>query len=42
MHRVEVEPLTPLRLKDGDVIGVGNTELLVHVTDLNEQENIEY
>ena len=39
---VEVEPHTPLRLKDGDLIGVGNTELLVHVTDLGDEENSEF
>ena len=31
--RVDVEPLTPLRLKDGDVICVGSTELLVRISD---------
>jgi hypothetical protein len=38
-----VEALTPLRLKDGDVISMGSTELLVRVSlaDGEEQENEE-
>lgn len=39
---VEIEPNVPLRLKHGDVIGMGNTELLVHFADADGQENVEY
>lgn len=37
----EVEALTPLRLKDGDVITMGSTELLVHITDSDTVEQPE-
>ena len=35
---VDVEALTPLRLKDGDIICVGSTELLVRITDMEESD----
>jgi pSer/pThr/pTyr-binding forkhead associated (FHA) protein len=35
-----MEALAPLRLKDGDVITLGSTELLVNITDMEDpQEN---
>jgi predicted component of type VI protein secretion system len=31
-----VEALVPLRLREGDVITMGTTELMVHVNDLED------
>ena len=36
---VDVEAQIPLRLREGDVITMGTTELVVHVTDLEDVEN---
>lgn len=36
---VEVEAQIPLRLREGDMITMGTTELMVHVTDLEDLEN---
>jgi len=36
-----VEPQTPLKLKEGDVIMMGSTELLVHITDIDESQESE-
>ena len=39
-HRsVEVEAQIPLRLREGDIIIMGTTELMVHVTNLEDLEN---
>ncbi len=35
---IDIEPLTPLRLKDGDVICMGSTELQVRVSDLEQDD----
>ena len=35
----EVAALNPIRLKAGDVITMGSTELLVHISSFEEQEN---
>ena len=40
--RVEIDAMSPLRLQDGDVIEIGNTELQVHIADLDNQENVEF
>ena len=39
IHSVDVEAQIPLRLREGDVITMGTTELMVHVTDLEDVEN---
>lgn len=36
---VEVEAQIPLRLREGDIIIMGTTELMVHVTNLEDLEN---
>eukprot|EP01031_Cornospumella_fuschlensis_P025355 gene25355-30616_t len=33
----DLQDQTPYRLKDGDVITMGSTELLVHITDINDE-----
>lgn len=38
-HSVEVEAQIPLRLREGDIIIMGTTELMVHVTNLEDLEN---
>ena len=38
LHSIDVEPHTPLRLKDGDVVCVGSTDLLVRISDMEEEE----
>ena len=38
LHSIDVEPLTPLRLKDGDVVCMGSTELLVRVSDIEQDD----
>lgn len=38
-YSVDVEAQIPLRLREGDVITMGTTELMVHVTDLEDLEN---
>jgi hypothetical protein len=35
---VDMEALTPLRLKDGDVICMGSTELLVRISNFDDQD----
>ena len=39
IRSVDVEAQIPLRLREGDVITMGTTELVVHVTDLEDVEN---
>lgn len=36
---IEVEAQIPLRLREGDIITMGTTDLMVHVTDLEDLEN---
>ena len=38
-YSVEVEAQIPLRLREGDIITMGTTDLMVHVTDLEDLEN---
>jgi hypothetical protein len=38
-HSVEVEAQIPIRLREGDIIIMGTTELMVHVTNLEDLEN---
>jgi hypothetical protein len=38
-HSQDVEPQVPLRLCEGDVITVGSTELMVHISDLSEDSS---
>lgn len=35
-----IDPHTPLLLRDGDVITMGSTELLVSISDMTDTENI--
>lgn len=35
----DVEPQVPIRLSENDVIVVGNSHLVVHISDLENQEN---
>ena len=39
LNGVEMEPLVPIRLKEGDIILMGSTELHVQVTDMDDDEN---
>ena len=39
LNNVDVAGGVPMRLKEGDVITMGSTELMVHVTDLDDIEN---
>ena len=39
INGVEMEPSVPIRLKDGDIIVMGSTELHVQVTDVEDDEN---
>ena len=34
LYRVDVVPHTPLRLKDGDIITMGSTDLVVRISDI--------
>eukprot|EP00598_Pedospumella_elongata_P003881 CAMPEP_0184978384 /NCGR_PEP_ID=MMETSP1098-20130426/8887_1 /TAXON_ID=89044 /ORGANISM="Spumella elongata, Strain CCAP 955/1" /LENGTH=184 /DNA_ID=CAMNT_0027501507 /DNA_START=35 /DNA_END=589 /DNA_ORIENTATION=+ len=38
LNNIDVEPMTPLRLKDGDVVCMGSTELLVRVSDMEQDD----
>lgn len=38
-HSELVEPYTPLRLKDGDIIALGATELAVHLSEVAEDQD---
>eukprot|EP00596_Hydrurales_sp_CCMP1899_P008472 CAMPEP_0119052016 /NCGR_PEP_ID=MMETSP1177-20130426/73449_1 /TAXON_ID=2985 /ORGANISM="Ochromonas sp, Strain CCMP1899" /LENGTH=639 /DNA_ID=CAMNT_0007031441 /DNA_START=267 /DNA_END=2187 /DNA_ORIENTATION=+ len=41
LNNVDVEAQVPLRLREEDVITMGTTELMVHITDLEDTENTE-
>jgi hypothetical protein len=41
LNGVDVEPLTPIRLKEGDVILMGSSELIVNITDFEDLENVD-
>lgn len=40
-HSVDVAGQVPLRLREGDVITMGSTELVVYIADLDEPEDQE-
>mmetsp|Transcript_30943 Transcript_30943/g.52321 ORF Transcript_30943/g.52321 Transcript_30943/m.52321 type:complete len:204 (+) Transcript_30943:93-704(+) len=40
LNNEPVEPLTPLRLKDGDVVGLGSTELVVRISNMEGADPI--
>ena len=43
MNSEEVKALNPIRLKNGDIVTMGSTELMVHIADydpsINDIEN---
>jgi hypothetical protein len=36
-----IDPFTPLRLKDGDVITMGASELVVHLSEISKEDDQE-